>query len=44
MGIKYSDVAAIIRKRKVSAEAKKKIEKKHKNNAHKFKIPTYKPR
>ena len=44
MGIKYSDVAAIIRKRKVNATAKKKIEAKHKNNAHKFKIPTYKSR
>ena len=44
MGIKYSDVSAIIRKRKVNLDAKKKIEKKHKSNAHKFKIPTYKSR
>lgn len=43
MGIKYKDVAAIIRNKKVSKAAKEKIEKKHKNNAHKFKIPTYKP-
>lgn len=42
MGIKYKDVAAILRKKKVPAKEKKKIENLHKRSAHKFKIPTYK--
>ena len=42
MGIKYKDVAAVIKNKKVSAKEKKKIENLHKRSAHKFKIPTYK--
>ena len=41
MGIKYKDVTSIIRKKKVSKEAKEKIEVLHKRSQHKFHIPTY---
>ena len=41
MGIKYSDVSAILRKKKVNKAAKQKIEKLHKKAQHKFHIPTY---
>lgn len=43
MGIKYKDVECIIKNRKVSKASKNRIEELHKRNAHKFKIPTYKP-
>lgn len=43
LGVKYSDIALYMEdKTKLSKEAKDKIKKLHKNNLHKFNIPTYK--
>ena len=41
LGVKYSEIASVINNKKVSKEAKKKIEKMHKANMHKFKTPMY---
>lgn len=42
MGVKYSDIGKILRKKKVDKKEKEKIERLHKNTRHKFSIPTYK--
>ena len=41
MGVKYSDIGKILRKKKVDKKEKEKIEKLHKRSLHKFNIPTY---
>lgn len=43
LGVKYSDIALYMEdKTKVNEETRRKIEKLHNNNLHKFNIPTYK--
>ena len=42
MGVKYKDIAKVINNELTSGEEFEKIEKLHKNSAHKFFIPTYK--
>ena len=41
LGVKYSDIGKILRKKKVDKKEKEKIEKLHKRSTHKFSIPTY---
>lgn len=42
MGIKYKDIAKILRNEELDANEREKIEKMHRSVAHKFVIPTYK--
>jgi NAD+ synthase len=42
LGVKYDDIAKVINGEKVAQNVKEKIKKLHKNNAHKFKTPTFK--
>ena len=41
LGVKYSDIAKYMNNEELDSDIKKKIEKLHKNNLHKFNIPTY---
>jgi len=42
LGVKYSDIALYMEdKTKLDKDTRDKIEKLHKNNLHKFNIPTY---
>ena len=41
LGVTYKDITAYINQETISEESKKKIEKLHQNNLHKFNIPTY---
>ena len=42
LGVKYSDIAKYMNNEELDVDVKNKIEKLHKNNLHKFNIPTYK--
>ncbi len=42
LGVKYSDIAKVMKEEPVDEKTKEKIEKLHKNAMHKFHIPTYK--
>ena len=41
LGVKYSDIAKVIKKEPLEESIKEKIERLHNNNLHKFNIPTY---
>lgn len=41
LGVKYEDIAKVINNEEGDTEIKNKIDKLHKNNQHKFKVPTY---
>ena len=41
LGVKYKDITSVINGKKVSKEAKSKVDKLHTNNLHKFNIPVY---
>ena len=41
LGVTYKEITKVINQEEVPKEIKEKIEKLHKNNQHKFKIPTY---